>query len=344
MADDTVATQDNPAATGDVPQSGTMDLDAAVEAQLAGNTPGDATTTPVQPSSPNAGAQAATPATDGAATTAAAPEAAPTDTPAVDAGTLTRLQQDVAQKDALLRAIGLDPDSESVELAAKGIIDPRTLIRTTPQTVQPNVAPPPVSPEVPLDERLANIQKHLEKGGDVDAEQYRADVGGLLNVVGDLVKANDTSQQQARQNEVKQMARNNTDATYAVINQSHAYKALNADQQQVVKALVLGATDVKAAEMAANPQIGTAKAFRPETYAHIAQSVTGQLESLLATAFANGKAAATQSIASPNSPVNPVQPGGGATPITPATPRITTKTLDDAVNSYLQKSTLPGLA
>lgn len=342
MANEAVATVDNPPASGGVPQSGTNDLDASVAAEL-GLTPGNADTTPVQPSSPTVGAPVATPTADGAPTTAPAPAAAPTDPPAVDAATQTRLQQDLAQKNDLLRAMGIDPDGDTVELAVKGIIDPLTLIKNPQAPVQP-VAQPTVSPQLPLGEKLANVQRHLKSGDRVNDEMYKEDIGALFDVVRDLTQANDTSQQQQRQQRMADIARNNTDATFSVVNQSEAYKGLVPEQQEYAKALILGATDVKAAAMAADPNIGTAGAFRPETYAHIAKSVTGHLETLLATAFENGKVAATQSIANPNTPVNPAQPGGGGSPVTPAQPKITPQTLDDAVNGYLANSTLPGLA
>ncbi len=305
-----VAAPSNPGTAEGSPSTSTLEnLDANIAAEL--NPPTD-TSTGVAP-----------------VATTQAPEGTPTaGEPTVEeksaeaTAKAERLNQDNANLRALVNKLGVDPDSQTAEHLRLGLVTVEDVVRAK-QPATPVAAPQtePVAPVVSLDQKLVSLQNALgTQTGEVSEAQYRDTQGKMLEVIADLVQAN---QNTVKNREIDQNNRKVQDmigaANEVFVKEvaTHVPEAM----QDIASEMFLGAADIEHAEVM--KQFGP-KANTPEQFKNAAAKVAPRFNEFIQTVFKAGGQAVTDAINKANpagSPIpNPLQPGttGGGTPPAPA--------------------------
>ncbi len=245
---------------------------------------------------------------EGTETTATQTQAETTPT-AEDEGTVTRLEQQKAESDNLLRLLGVDPDGITAEQLRSGVITPQQHFGQ--QFTAPTQTETP-SPQVPLSQKLTNIQNKLSsRQGDVTAENYSHDMKEILEVVTGLVETNKTLKQRNEQSDLKSMQQQNITTVYDELGQTEVFKNLDPSVQETAKQMVLGAVDIGVSRLATQANVGN-QAYTPAGYKHVANQFIPKFNELITKAFEAGKAANTQQIVVNNTKVVPMTAGSGA--------------------------------
>jgi hypothetical protein len=251
-----------------------------------------------------------------------------------------RIHQDNKNLRATLRKVGIDPDSDTAEQLRSGLITFDDVMRTrTP--VQPTVAQPtePATPQVSLDQKIINLRNRLSRKGAVTDDLYKEDMGAALEVIADVVQANQNITQTMENNDLNNLLATTLNATKETF-VSDVKSELPEDVRAIGEELFVGATDVAVGSLAR--QVGKAKAFTPDGYRHAGKGVAPKFDKFVQSIFKAGQNAAVNAIkaANPNLKgpvVNPIAPGtGGGSPAPPADPnKFTEKNLNANVAEFL---------
>jgi hypothetical protein len=309
-----VAGVTNPAQTPDGSQTSTLDNLAANIAQGMGVS--DEPATDVSTGAPP-------PATPVPPEPPAAAEPAVEDKDAEAAAKATRLSQDNANLRATLTKMGVDPDSDTAEQLRTGLITVDDLMRARqpvpPTPVSTPTEPKPAAPEVPLDQKLVNLQQTLaNQKGDVSAEEYRTTQGQMLEVITGLVQANQNIYQTQESNALQALLDKTLSTTKEVYG-SAVTSTVPDDVKDIGESLFVGATDVEVGNLAR--EVGREKAFTPEGYRHVATKMAPKFDKFVQAIYKMGAQAAVDAInrggSSGQQVVNPLPPGGGGAPPPP---------------------------
>ncbi len=253
--------------------------------------------------------------------------------PAEDEGTVTRLEQQKAESDNLLRLLGVDPDGITAEQLRSGVITPEQHFGqryTAPvQTETP-------SPQVPLGQKLTNFQnKVASRQGDVTADVYAQDTKELLGIVGDLVETNKSLNQRNEQSDLRNVQQQNITTVYDELGQTEVFKNLDPSVQETAKQMVLGAVDIGVSRLATQANVGN-QAYTPAGYKHVANQFIPKFNELITKAFEAGKAANTQQIVKNNTAVVPITAGSGAETVSTPVKRFKVEDMAKNTAEYLQ--------
>jgi len=318
-------------------------LDANIQAAL--NPPTDA----------NAGVPAETPpvatqAPEGPPAATVPPvEGTPAETPPAEAdtGKAQRISQQNAQMKAALIKMGVDPDSDTMEAIASGLVTPEE-VRAARQPVQPQAtAAPPVAtaPEVPLSQQISNLKGILDTpvpSDGLSANDVQDRQKALLGVVEAQAKQIDQITK-AREQDQRQDAANNVISATQSVFESTVLPTLPAnlpdDVKKAASDMFLGATEMENINLIRD--YGAEKANTPEGYKHSATQVAPKFNQLLKAAFDAGAASsnpnAVPANTAPANTVTPMRPGtrGGSPPPPANKNQFSLQNLDNNVDAFL---------
>ena len=306
----------DPNNAGALPESSLANLEANIEAELIPENPPAG-------SQPDANAADAPPASSPASgDPPSSPEPAAADPPVEDPNAEAAKTQRISQENARFREtlskLGVDPDSQTAEHLRSGLITPEEFVRSRYQpAATPSQPATNAAPEIPLDQKLINLQSTLasQKGKDLKTEDYLAVQGQLLDVVKGLVSDNQNIHADSRDRAVQDLQSRNITATSDVFKKT-VTTHLPAEVHKAASDLVLGATDLVVAGLI--PEIGHDRAVSPQGYTHGAKIASDKLNLIVEAAYQAGQQAAVTNLNPPANPLNPLTPGVGGTP--PATP------------------------
>ncbi len=268
---------------------------------------------------------------EGTETTATQPQAEKTP-PAEDEGTVTRLEQQLKESQDTLRMIGVDPNGTDAEQLRSGVVTFDQLHHTTVKTETP-------SPQVPIDQKLTNIQQKLKsRQGDVTAEHYASDMTEILEVVNGLVETNKSLNQRNEQSDLRNMQQQNITTVYDELGQTEVFKNLDPSVQETAKQMVLGAVDIGVSRLATQPNVGN-QAYTPAGYKHVADQFIPKFNELITKAFEAGKAANTQQIVKNNTTVVPIMAGSGTETVSAPVKRFKIEDMAKNTAEFLQTET-----
>ncbi len=265
--------------------------------------------------------------------TAATQTQAETTPTAEDEGTVTRLEQQKAESDNLLRLLGVDPDGITAEQLRSGVITPQQHFGqqyAPAQTETPSV-------QVPLSQKLTNFQnKVASRQGDVTADVYAQDTKELLEIVGDLAETNKTLNQRNEQSDLRNTQQQNITTVYDELGQAEVFKKLDPSVQEVAKQMVLGAVDIGVARLAVVQPDRDGDNFSHVRYKHVANQFIPKFNELITKAFEAGKVANTQQIVKNNTTVVPITAGSGAETVSTPVKRFKVEDMAKNTAEYLQ--------
>ena len=290
-------------------------------------------------------------ATDVPGEPAAAPETKVEETKpaeAVDDATVQRLRQDLATQKATLVKLGIDPDGDTAENLRSGLITVEELISaraadmpaTTPEIASPT------TPQIPLDQKIVNLQNRLGRKGQVTDAEYKEDMSAALEVIRDVVTANQNISQTMQNNDLNNLLEATVSTTKEVFN-TDVKSVVPEDVRAIGEELFVGATDVGAGNYARSLlqrgyKDGKERAFSPKGYRAVAKDLATRYDTFVQAIFKAGQVAAVKAINEANpsvntaTVVNPIAPGGGGgTPPPPPEPnKFTINNLDANVDEY----------
>lgn len=303
-----VSTENNPSApTQDVPMSGDTPTQIVQGFQdKFGPAPseGDVVTSTTEPAAP--------PDTTGQAK-GDEPQ------PDIDAGKITRLEQQLSDQKRLLYSLGLDPESDVAEQLNKGLINKQDLLEQIGAIVP---GKPPTAPPDPM-QRVDDLISKIEKSGNADVPDLVETLKALKSVAVNVAQKD----QAAAMDTLYKQCRN---ATETVINNEESHKNLPDDISEIESQIFLSSTDnLLATETNSNPRYLT-----PAAYSHYAQKNLGRLNKWRNHWIEQGKEIQRQST-TPKPGVNPISPTTGAGPISPPKPRITLDNIDEATRNWI---------
>lgn len=271
----------------------------------------------------------------------AAPDPQAEETPPAEAdGKNERVLQENAAMKLAFQYLGLNADSPVIDQINSGLLT-REQILGTPAVPQAPVVPP--APTITTEQKLANLDKVIPQEGDVSADDFRAVIGQIKEVVSDVVRENQTLKQARDQDNRETLSERTASAATAVF-ESEVAADLPADVKAIAQELFLGAVDNKVYELAADPQVGQQRALSVEGYTFAAKQLAPKFDALIAAikgtpapvplAPAGTPAAAT--------PVRPLAPGGGAPSPAPPAEKGTfaIENLETNVDNYMASQTL----
>lgn len=264
--------------------------------------------------------------------TAATQDQAETKPDAEDVGTVTRLEQQLKEHEATLRMIGVDPNGTDAEQLRAGVV---TFDQLHPAAVKTET----ISPQVPLDQKLTNIQQKLNsRQGDVTAENYSQDMKEILGVVTELVETNKSLNQRNEQSDIRNVQQQNIAAVYDELGQTEVFKNLDPSVQETAKQMVLGAVDIGVSRLATQANVGN-NAYTPAGYKHVANQFIPKFNELITKAFEAGKAANTQQIVKNNTTVATIPAGSGAETVSTPVKRFKIDDMAKNTVEYLSEQT-----
>ena len=265
--------------------------------------------------------------------TAATQTQAETTTTAVDDGTVTRLEQQLAESKNLLQVLGIDPEGTTAEQLKAGLITPEQLKQQISAPTQTETT----SPQVPLDQKLTNIQSKVSsRQGDITAENYQQDMKELLGVVNDLAETNKNLNKRNEQSDLRNVQQQNIATVYDELGQTEVFKNLDPSVQETAKQMVLGAVDIGVSRLAIQPNIGN-QAYTPAGYKHVANQFIPKFNELITKAFEAGKTANTQQIVKNNTAIAPITAGTGANTVQAPAKRFKIEDMGKNTIEYLSK-------
>ena len=299
---------------------GTLPSLANLEANIAAE---------LNPENPPAGSQPDANATDAPPASSPAsgdppssPEPAATDPPVEDPNAEAAKTQRISQENARLREtltkFSVNPDSETAEHLRSGLLPVAEFISSQFQPAAlPGQPATNAAPEVPLDQKLINLQSTLatQKGKDLKTEDYLAVQGQMLEVIGGLVSDNQSIHTDNRDRAVQDLQSKNIAATSEVFTKT-VTTHLPAEVHEMASDLVLGATDIAVGKLA--QQVGQSKALTPAGYAYEARGASDKMNQIVEAAYQAGQKAAVNNLNPAPNPLHPLTPGVGGTP--PANP------------------------
>lgn len=249
-----------------------------------------------------------------------------------------RISQDNANLRATLTKIGIDPDSDTAEQLRAGLITLDDVVRArAPVTPQTTVSDAP-APELPLDQRLSNLQSTLasQKDGEVTAGQYRETQGKMLEVITGLVQANQNIVKEQEVNTQNQRVQGMIDAASDIFSKEVLVNVPE-DVREIATEMFLGATDIE--HVALRRQHGD-NAETPEYFKHTATKVAPKFNTLIQSIYKAGQQSITAGGVPKPGVINPIPPGVGAGTPAPPVPKgkFSDNNLDANVDEYLAQT------
>ncbi len=328
-----VVTPDNPAPSGDAGSENTLEnLNANVIAQLT------------SPTDVNAGVVIPPTTADASGEPPAAAEPQVDETKpaeAVDEATAHRLRQDNADLKATLLKLGVEPESDTADQIRTGVITVDDLIRArTPITPTAPQSTEPTTPQIPLDQKISNLRNTLNQQGDVTAKTYKENMGAALEVIMDVVQANQDITQTMESNDLQNLLTSTMNVTKETF-RTEVKSVIPEEVKEIAENFFIGGTEIAAGHLA--QKIGKARAYTPQGYSDAAKLVAPKFDQLVQGIFKAGQTAAVKAIREANpaintAVVNPITPGvGGGSPSPPANPdKFKVENLQANVDEYLR--------
>ncbi|KKN29810.1 hypothetical protein LCGC14_0840370 [marine sediment metagenome] len=270
-------------------------------------------------------------AQEGTETAATQPQAETTP-PAEDAGTVKRLEQQLADSNNTIRMMGIDPNGTEAEGLRSGVITLEQLRPAAPVSTETT------SPQVPIDQKLTNLQSKLStRQGDVTAANYNEDIKEILGVVNELVETNKSLNQRNEQSDLKSVQQQNIATVYDELGQTEVFKNLDPSVQEIAKEMVLGAVDIGVARLAVTQPDRDGLNYTPVRYKHVVNQFAPKFNDLITKVFEAGKTANTQQIVKNNETVAPITAGTGSTTVQPPQQRFKIEDITKNTSEYLSK-------
>ncbi|MHC4364806.1 MAG: hypothetical protein ACYSTJ_04985 [Planctomycetota bacterium] len=239
-----------------------------------------------------------------------------------------RIQQENANLRTTLIKMGVNPDSDIAEQLRSGMITRDDLMRISQPAppAQPQVAEP-AAPEVPLEQKLRNIQAMrtaMQKKPEISQEDFKAFADQQMDVMIQVAQDNQAIKQE-QENTALQNLLNQTEGAAKNVFGTAVKAAIPENVREIAEHFFVGATDLDVGELARNPNIGRQKAFTPQGYTHAATQLAPKFDQFVNAVFKAGNDAAIAAIQKANpganvqGAVNPLPPGtGGGSPPPPA--------------------------
>ena len=269
-------------------------------------------------------------AQEGTETAATQPQAETTP-PAEDAGTVKRLEQQLADSNNTIRMMGIDPNGTEAEQLRSGVITLEQLRPAAPVSTETT------SPSVPIDQKLTNLQNKLStRQGDVTAANYNEDIKEILGVVNELVETNKSLNQRNEQSDLKSVQQQNIATVHDELGQTEVFKNLDPSVQEIAKEMVLGAVDIGVSRLATQANVGN-QAYTPAGYKHVSKQFIPKFNELITKTYEAGKAANTQQIVRNNETVAPITAGTGSTTVQAPQQRFKIEDITKNTSEYLSK-------
>jgi len=258
----------------------------------------------------------------------------------VDEATMHRISQDNANLRTTLIKLGVDPDSDTAEQLRSGLITVDDLIRArTPAVPATTQTPEPTTPQIPLDQKIINFRNRLNREGAVTDALYKEDMSAALDVIMDVVQANQNINQTMENNELNNLLTATMNVTKETF-RSDVKSVIPEDVREIAEGLYIGGTEIAAGHLAR--RIGREKAFTKDGYRYAAQQVAPKFDQFVQSIFKAGGDATLKAIKKANptiktAVVNPIAPGVGS--LTPPPPvdkgKFSMQNLDANVKEFL---------
>lgn len=291
----------------------------------------------------------------------AAPATPAEETPPAEAdeGQMHRVSQHNAQMSAVLTKLGIDPNSDTMEAIASGLVTADEVIAARRPVAPGAVAPAastPSAPETSLDQKLANLQSIIDKPIDpvtgVMSKDYVAMQKGVMDVVGSLVQENQNIKQSYEKKESAERANSMVAATGDVFNTQVADQLsaeLPEEVRQIGAEMFLGATDIENISLANT--FGKEKAVTANGYRHSATKVAPKMQRFIKAIYKAGQDSlnpnpTTTTPSAPTAPGTTVQvmrPGSGSPSIPPPAPKdhFALENLNQRTEEYFASPAVP---
>jgi hypothetical protein len=262
---------------------------------------------------------------------------------AVDEATGERLRQDNANLRATLLKLHIDPDSDTAEGLRSGLItfDDVVGARTPAPAATAPQAPESTTPQIPLAQKITNLQTRLARKEKVTDESYKSDMNAAIEVVLAQAQEMQNISQTMERTDLNNLLQTTLNATKEVFS-TDVESVVPEDVRAIGEELFVGATDVAVGALARTH--GQAKAFSKEGYQHAAKNVATRYDTFVKGIVKATQAATIKAIKEANpsvntaTVVNPIAPGaGGGTLPPPANPnKFSIANLDANVNEFME--------
>lgn len=258
-----------------------------------------------------------------------------------------RISQDNANLRATLKALNVDPDSDTADGLRSGLISVEDITRArTPVPATTPTPTEPATPQIPLAQKISNLQTRVRQPGrNPNADDYAKDFDELMGVVTDQDQVIKDITQTMESNDLSNLLNTTMAATKETF-ASEVKTVLPDDVREIGEQFFVGATDIAVGELARTH--GKARAFTANGYRHAAKGLAPKFDQLMTAVYNAGSAAGIKAIKA-GSPVptgtvpvvNPITPGtGSGTPAPPADPeQFSIKNLQKNVDNYWKTTT-----
>jgi hypothetical protein len=250
-----------------------------------------------------------------------------------------RLSQDNANLRATLTKMGVDPDGDMAEQLRQGYITFDDIVRT--KTTATPAEPKAPAPEVPLNQKLADLQNVLAEQrrnpNNVTGEQYVKTQDKLLEVITDLATANQNISQQQEMSAQNIKAQRMVDAADAVYSKEVG-NTIPKDVADIAQEMFLGAVNLEHVSLVGKhgERVDT-----PQVFGNVAAQVTPKFNQFVQAIFKAGQDEATARITGKqptSATVNPLTPGIGTGTPPPPEPKdkFDIRNIDKNVEEFLR--------
>ena len=244
-----------------------------------------------------------------------------TQEPKTDDGTVTRLKQQMAENNKLLKSLGIDPDSDEAERFAAGVMSKQELL----EHIGIAPTPPATQAEAP-EQKLSNILDKIKKEG--TSEQDFIDAMQTMSEMVQEQKAQ--SSRDNFSNTINQCV----EVVNDVIGQDELHKNLPTDLQETESQMFLSSTDnlvLREAQKSKNPR----SFMNAGVYSFYAEKNAERLNSLRNHWIEYGrKLQRGDQTPRSSTNVNPISPSIGAGPTATPVPKVTRDNWRQAARNY----------
>jgi hypothetical protein len=242
-----------------------------------------------------------------------------------DEGTVTRLQQQLAQNNKLLQTLGIEPDSDIAERFNAGLIGKQELLEYA------GIAPvPPTTQAETPEQRLANIIEKAKREGATQEDFIAA-----METVGGIVKA---QKEQAERSNLSNRLNECIAVVTNAIEQDDLHKDLPADLQEIETQMFLTSTDnivMRDAKKYSRSESDYVKYLTPASYGFYADKNIERLGKLRDYYIELGRKLQRGDQMPRTTNVNPISPSVGTGPTAPPVPQITRDNWKEAARRYV---------
>lgn len=250
-----------------------------------------------------------------------------------DTGADKRAAQELAKKNKLLEAIGIDPDSEIADMYQAGVISKEELAQHMQGfgQQQQQAWPQQQMTEQQKQETISDVLGRIKTQGATEEDVVKA-----LEMVQQEIS---TTQQEKQTEQLNQTINQCIQATTGVLRSDEYHGQLPEELQSLEQQMFLASTDnyvLQEAQKTGNPQ----RYMNPNTYQYYASKNAERFGKLRDHYIELGKKLQREAM-KPRSHnqqnVNPVPPGSGQAPANPPRQQITVDNLNESAAKYIKQ-------